>query len=417
MPIMSNRDISINRIGYWESSSATSSASGTTPSGRLFRDLFTCSTTNSPRPINYSKVNPHTFDKLLTINSAKTLSYTNKQVGFPRSSYRSTSYGDTPFITDGGWPNPYSTSWAIPPQWSQTDGRALEKILEKVRGSHASLSVDFAEGRQTIQMLKQALNLRKTIFEFGRDVVRQRKYRKIRPGPTQGQRRLDYVNGKWLEYRYGWMPLVSSLYDTVDALRKERVSGPTPIKARSGATFQKKYLDVRSGNLGKMNTSLQIDLTHRTEYSCTFALQSGYTFSDFTSLNPATIAWELTPFSFIVDWFVGVGQCLENWENYYLYRNSFITGYRTRSAKEDRLVKRFENAFRSPTYNFDGSESSFGYMSWNEYQQSEVFSRWKSRILLTSLPTPSGPRVKANLKPKQFMDIAALVSGYCKQFR
>lgn len=417
MPVMSSRNNTYNRPGYFEDSSANHSSSGPTSPGEVFVDYLYAETTNRPKPIDYTAINPQTFYKLLIHNRARSATYLYKAYGFPENRRRWTEYRRTPYPSDKGWPNPYSTGGSGGGNWSMTDGRALEKLLEQVRGTHANLSVDFAEGRQTLAMLAKAVKVKQYVFEFARDIVKSRKYRKIRPGPTQGQRRLDYVNGKWLEYRYGWMPLVSSLYDLTDALRKERVSGPVVLKARSGRKAQLKYKDARAGNLGTVNTLLTIDQSQRSEYCGRFQLQPGYSFADFTSLNPALVAWELLPFSFIADWFLGIGQCLENWENYFLYRNAYQGGYLTRTTKEDRVVYTYEYASRAYTYFPDGSISNSGYFLWNDTQTSTIFQRYKQRYPLASLPTPNGPRVKANLQPKQFMDIAALVSQYVKKFR
>lgn len=307
-------------------------------------------------------------------------------------------------------------------RWPTTDGRALEKILESARGAHANLSVDFAEGMSTIAMLRKATKLRKLVFEFTRDVVKQRGYKKIRPGPSQGQRRLDYVTGKWLEGRYGWMPLISSLYDLVDAIRKERVSNPIFLKARSGAIDKRtQRLNVDSGGpwLGLGKAELEIASSYRTEIGAAFTLPSGYTFSDFTSLNPLLVAWELVPFSFIADWFVGVGQCLENWENYFLYRNRFLGGYRTNTLKEERKLSIIERTLMPDRWDLSGSKPVLanGYYKWYSSKHAKFTLKYLYRVPLLSLPTPTGPRVKANLQPKHFMDIASLVQQHVKRFR
>jgi len=415
MPVMQNRSNSFNRQGYYEDTVIPGSmTTGLTSPAQVLYDYLTVSTTNASRPIDTTRINPQSFTKQLIVNSKKSLSYNYWSPSFRTMNIRvQYSYGQTPYITDKpGYPNPYVLTSTDPNPWSLTDGRALEKVLNQARGSHANLSVDLAEGGQTIAMLRKATQLRRTVLEFATNVVKQKKYRKMRPGPTQNQRRLDYVNGKWLEYRYGWMPLVSSLYDLVDAIRKDRVSGPVLLTGRAGRKDESLYVDIRPGSVGKVQTKLFIDQSNRTEYGVYFSLPaSQFQFADFTSLNPALVAWELVPFSFIADWFVGVGQCLENWENYFLFRNNFVRGWKTRTTKEWRWVERSEFAAQAP------SLVSNTYTYWNEYQKSEVWLVYKQRFVLSSLPTPGGPRVKMDLKPKQFMDIAALVSQSVKQFR
>ena len=52
--------------------------------------------------------------------------------------------------------------------------------------------------------------------------------------------------------------------------------------------------------------------------------------------NPLLTAWELTPFSFIGDWFVGVGDFLEaiNAKNHYDFKGCSITHFVNSSASE-----------------------------------------------------------------------------------
>jgi hypothetical protein len=47
-------------------------------------------------------------------------------------------------------------------------------------------------------------------------------------------------------------------------------------------------------------------------------------------VNPAVIAWELVPFSFVVDWFVPVGNFLSQWTDF--VGLSLQNGYTTKSA-------------------------------------------------------------------------------------
>lgn len=357
--------------------------------------------------------------------------------------------------------------------WSSLEDRSLEKILEKARGSHASLSVDLAEGRQTVDLIKSSLKFRKNIGEFvggviskaatersfvkqlrkttarerferrwkraqrknrplahselnqvrelerkalllkdfvsdfTKDVVSKKGFKKIRRGPTQNQRRLDYVNNKWLEARYGWGPLVNSVYDLADALRKSRLEGLVYLKGRSG---ERRNITLRNGDSSYSNplVVVKIDCSYRVERGAAFSLPPGPQVQDFTSLNPALIAWELTPFSFIYDWFLGVGQCLENWENYFTFRNHYRGGYITWTTMEDRSGFMYGYTYENTDY-------------WPRWSTTETSAKcvykYKERQSVSSLPTPGGPRVKLGLNAKRLMDVAALVGGAVKRFR
>lgn len=51
--------------------------------------------------------------------------------------------------------------------------------------------------------------------------------------------------------------------------------------------------------------------------------------------NPAAIAWELVPFSFVVDWFIPIGNFLNSWTDFLGLR--FEDSYNTRYVKVENL--------------------------------------------------------------------------------
>jgi hypothetical protein len=53
-----------------------------------------------------------------------------------------------------------------------------------------------------------------------------------------------------------------------------------------------------------------------------------------TSLNPASITWELTPFSFVFDWFLDVGGYLKNLESSLVTSSGWASGFMTYGHKK-----------------------------------------------------------------------------------
>jgi hypothetical protein len=104
------------------------------------------------------------------------------------------------------------------PEWERLADANWERVYGKIRGGN-NLIVDLAESAATISMLRNANDVRTQMSEFfGRTVI-PRRYKRWRE-------RMDYVTGKWLEYRYGWMPLVYSTYDAMETLANKVVVDP-----------------------------------------------------------------------------------------------------------------------------------------------------------------------------------------------
>lgn len=116
-------------------------------------------------------------------------------------------------------------------------------------------------------------------------------------------------SGLWLEYQYGWRPLISDLQNAVDAYNQGTLTNKKPV---FHCTRMIQY-PVPKPPIGRP----------------VFSVTGGGTISVFTRMDwvvsdshwdqlkqigysdPLTIGWELLPFSFVVDWLVPVGTFLE----------------------------------------------------------------------------------------------------------
>lgn len=115
-----------------------------------------------------------------------------------------------------------------------------------------------------------------------------------------------------------------------------------------------------------------------------------------TSLNPISIAWELMPYSFVVDWFYDIGSTLRNFETALLY-NQYVTGYvdelYVAVSKEDVDLKK-RPAFQGYRYRSKG------------YRRKIDFNR----SVLTSAPLPRKPQWKVSMGWQRWMSAWALSS-------
>lgn len=146
----------------------------------------------------------------------------------------------------------------------------------------------------------------------------------------------------WLEFRYGWGPLYYTVYGEMvrqyelaktkskvrRASAKRKVSslgnnlganGPysTQADASGAGLYQQYYVDNKEDRSVELTQVWYFEVTS-TAYQSTQSI--GLT-------NPAAVAWELVPLSFVVDWFVNVGDVLESLDTWLGKR--FITGTET----------------------------------------------------------------------------------------
>lgn len=190
---------------------------------------------------------------------------------------------------------------------------AQSRCLVRARNMRVNMAVAVAEGRKTVDMLLG------TVKTLGRAYGQ---FRRGRFGKAAKELGIDKPSkssaNNWLAYQYGWKPLISDAVGFADTLR-EQYSSPRPDIFRCTATARK----VLTGsftiyNHGQSNNHGLVTFTDVTEAKAGLLLEvsnRGDQFRSSVGLSITDIgltAWELVPFSFVFDWFVNVGQYLDN---------------------------------------------------------------------------------------------------------
>lgn len=184
------------------------------------------------------------------------------------------------------------------------------RLITKVRDTRFDLGVALGEAGETCSFVANAL------------VAVARSYKQLRRGHLSGALRTlagaqkrkgqvfdptAYASNQWLAYSYGLRPLLSDVHDAVDlldrGLRKEKIF---KVRSSIARTFQVEniwyyYGDAMEGRV-RASGRLVVKINNPTLYSLE---QLGL-------VNPLAVAWELVPFSFVVDWFAPVGTYLTN---------------------------------------------------------------------------------------------------------
>ncbi len=191
---------------------------------------------------------------------------------------------------------------------SRKESDLLAKLLNKVKGHSLNIGVALAE------VDKMAGTMASTIKNLAFGVVDLSKLRfaafarrfGTSPPSAKKVRRLQAldISGRFLEMRYAWQPAIEDAYQVAQAF--EGISnGPRQQTFKKGG-FINTEGDFTPGNYRKSVSSV---LCRRI-----------YTFQMYEELsvlrqvglaNPASILWERLPWSFVLDWFLPVGNYLE----------------------------------------------------------------------------------------------------------
>lgn len=203
-----------------------------------------------------------------------------------------------------------ATSWSFDPLdlshpiWTVLSNRLYDKITNQVKGATSAWGANLATWKQSHGMIvARATQLLAAVVQ-----VKNGRFRKaawilgIRKPKKRHARDLA---SQWLELSYGWIPLVQDIYNSIDVMSQPLP--PLKLKARVGHS-DRAYPNKTEFRWWRrrMCCGCSIKAIHQNSL---LASQMGL-------VNPATIAWEVVPFSFVVDWFVPVGRFLESFTDF-----------------------------------------------------------------------------------------------------
>lgn len=186
--------------------------------------------------------------------------------------------------------------------------RALSNALNNVKDSAVNLSVMFAESLKTIELVAD----RSLKLYQGFRLMKRGQYREA--GKVFGVKVSD--KGKsaantHLELQYGWMPLVQDVANAYESTRQRYQREGFIIGAKSIILDKKKLYGrhppvsgVTTWYSGTLKQASKVSLWYRVDSE---ALRQA---SRVGLTDVASVAWEVTPWSFVVDWFVPVGDWL-----------------------------------------------------------------------------------------------------------
>lgn len=204
-------------------------------------------------------------------------------------------------------------------EWNANDTIALRgKLRQRIVGSDFNLAITLGESPRAIDLItSSATRIAKSFLALKRgDLVSASVHLGLRPERSASnwkhthkvRDRLEHAADKWLELRYGWMPLVNDAYGATQALaqqlnnpavqtyrarmRKPLVPGPNSpnILIRNGENW---------GYEGETRAQLIAKLTQVNRPAL-----NGLT-------DPLSLGWELLPYSFVADWFIPIGSYLQ----------------------------------------------------------------------------------------------------------
>lgn len=117
------------------------------------------------------------------------------------------------------------------------------------------------------------------------------------------------ISDFWLNYVYGWRPLAQSMYDNQSAIaeiisrRSDYVEGTGTVILQGDKQDGVYYGRIRESNVWAARCKCVL--------KATIASKNFYNINKLGLTNPLSVGWEVVPFSFVIDWFLPVGNTLD----------------------------------------------------------------------------------------------------------
>lgn len=184
------------------------------------------------------------------------------------------------------------------------------KFLEDISSIRVNLLDLYRTRKETVDMVTKNVNK----LRFAYLHLKRRRWREFCStlgfsAKVPPAHKYDNIPSLWLEYSYGWKPLVTDVYTMLN----KTFEVPSSVHK---SVILKEFQESGGRNIPSMND-------FRSHYDASFKLRAVsraiisvdspaiYAASQYGLTDPAVTAWEAVPYSFIVDWFYPVGTYLD----------------------------------------------------------------------------------------------------------
>lgn len=302
--------------------------------------------------------------------------------------------GDFDFINHGAV-NSGKTS--IQEMLDIADYQATSKVYAKLNDQKVHLAQVVAERAQTVSLISDITRRVASLVTSPRKLLK-----KI--AGMSGRAEGSTLSNDYLALKFGVEPLLSDIWGAAEALAKitHQQSDTVVIRSVTEQSATRDTFDVLDdAPRGTWyRTKKYVKTTVKVSYVIEYSINNVYasTLQSLGLINPAEVGWELVPWSFVVDWFIPIGNFINSITSD--VGLSFKSGTKTVSIKTTQHTRREYD----PSY---GEGFNIGvYKGW---VQGDCVQEQKVRTVLTGPITPYLPRFKNPLSTGHFLLSLALL--------
>lgn len=311
---------------------------------------------------------------------------------------------------DQQWTGPVCRTGYAPtlPSYGSLEDLAVNQALSNLSNQRTDLGQNFAERKQASDMMADRVSsIAHSVRNF-KD-KRPRDWKKVKLLKGFGIKKLGAIPNAWLETQYGWKPLMSDIKGAYDFMRDLDKDGDSFRVSAKGSRHEENtslFWDAPDNNATRGNGML-FKAQYRSVTSAGVFVRLDYVMSNpalhqlqqVGLANPAALAWNLVPYSFVLDWVLPVGDYLNSW--------TADLGLSFKAGTISRFRRVEEKAVAIgpyDKYNRPQGTISPGIRSRTEF----------TRVVLSSSPSPRVPHFKNPLSLGHFANAMSLLVNVFK---
>lgn len=237
----------------------------------------------------------------------------------------------------------------------RASNRARSKFIDRLREEQSSsIGETLGEWRQSFDMMASRLKQLYTAYKAVKHGdIRSASRALVAPPPPNWRKVVKQPANLWLEWHFGWSPLFQDVYNAAQALSK-----PLPLLqqiAVHSTAHEEAGLPITSVDTGfvKKELSGQFSALVRIAGYARLLSPSVALADQLGLVNPALVAWNLVPFSFLVDNVVNIGSFIDSYTDTIGWELSDVVTTSVRRYKDGYLK----------TYKYTGSPGHYTYGS------------------------------------------------------
>lgn len=204
----------------------------------------------------------------------------------------------------------------------------------------------------------------------------------------------------WLELRYGWTPLMYEIQGAIELLEEKILGGK--LAQSYSKTTKSSYTDNSTARASGIDFAHNATINDHVTISCLIkpSCPTRIILGQLGFDNPALIAYELMPYSFVVDWFYNIGDYLQSQTALAGLSVDYFSITKTRYIQDEITLTQVPGSY-------PGSEPS-------SPGKHTYFSKYKRRDL--SIPLPPMPTLGVDMNWKRLLDSLAMLSQQSGKF-